>query len=459
LSLLDVLWVIEAVVAGCLLVCRFTDLPAVRPRWARLSLIFGAGAAGGIGLSSCLFFLFGVLLHTRQAAMSLELAILAWAGYEVVRRRIPVFAPGEGGSRPLIVPVTAAVLIVMLAIATGAMSVAWETNPQGAWDAWAIWNLRARFLASDAALAQRAWSPALGAMTHAEYPLLLSGFIGRCWAYDYSYSAAAPIVTGYAFFLALIALAAGGVALLRGSLLGLLTALALTATPALLHEVPNQYSDVPLACYYAGALLFALLDRPVIAGIFAGFAAWTKDEGLLFLLLFLVAMAVYRRGVVRAAAGALPAAALVLVFKMALAKGTSSLLSTSAPEAIHRLGEIGRYAQVATAFAEGFRGMAVGWYHPVLPLIALAAALRFDRERRRDAAFCGTVTTFVLLGYFGIYLITSNDLSWQLQSSLNRLLVQVWPCFVLTAVAALHAPKAIAVEPASGKKLQKKQRR
>jgi hypothetical protein len=458
---MSLIWMLEAILLGCLLVCRFTDLPGIRPLWARLFLIFGTGAAGGIGLTSCLFFLVGVLLGAPVAAMAVELALVAWSGYEVFRRRTPVFQPDEGARLPLLFP--AAAVILLLAIGLAAMT-AWtasEANPQGNWDAWAIWNLRAKFLASGAGLAQRAWSPVLVAATHPEYPLLLSSFVGRCWAFGHSFATSVPAATSFVFFLSLIALAAGGVATLRGPALGFLIALALASTPRLLHEVSAQYADVPLACFFAGALVFALLDRPALAGVFAGFAAWTKDEGLLFLLLFLVATAVFkRRAALAALAGALPIAAIAIFFKTVLSRGNASLLSASLPGAVHRIAIAGRYVKIIAAFGHEALAMAPGWYHPILPLIALAAVLRFDRERRRDAVFCGVILGALLLGYFGIFILTANDLDWQLQTSLSRLLVQVWPALVLTAFIALRAPAATAaIQPAPVPKARKKARR
>jgi hypothetical protein len=306
--------------------------------------------------------------------------------------------PAEERRAPLLIFVAAIGLLLALAMATAAIATSWDANPQGDWDAWAIWNLRARFLASSGALAQRAWSPVLGASTHAEYPLLLSSFVARCWAFSHSFSTVVPAATSYVFFLALIALVAGGMAALRGPTLGMLAALVLASTPALLHQVPNQYADVPLACYFAGAIVFALLDRPILAGIFAGCAAWTKDEGVLFLVVLLVITAAWkRRTAVATLAGAAPAAALAIVFKTWLARGNAGLLSTSLPGAGKRLADAGRYGATMAAFGREFAHMGVGWYHPILPVIALAVVLRFDRERRRDAAYCAALAGFLLL--------------------------------------------------------------
>jgi hypothetical protein len=235
----------------------------------------------------------------------------------------------------------------------------------------------------------------------------------------------------------------GGVAALRGPALGLLAALVLVASPALVHEVPAQYADVPLACYLAGAMVFALLEQPVIAGILAGFALWTKDEGALFLVVFAAALMMFRRrSFWKAAAGALPAVALLLLFKEGLARGNpSSLLAASLPGAWQRLAAWSRYGTIAAAFGRELANLGVGWYHPILPLGTAAVALRFDDTRRRDAAMAGTVALAMLAGFFAIYAITGNDLTWLLQTSLSRVLVQVWPLVLLAGFVTLREPQ------------------
>jgi hypothetical protein len=458
-----VLWVLFAVVLGCLAVYRLSDLKAMQPRWAAGLLVAGAGIAVGIGLTSVLFFV------SRQALpgvpglpMWIEIAGLVWVCYEVFRTRQAAAGSAAMPPFPYYLPLAAA-LIVALVMVTSIMNIAWDSIPEGNWDAWSIWNLRARFLAAGGDLAPRAWSPMIGS-THPEYPLLTSAFVARCWAYGRTVlnadANAVPIAVSYLFFLAVLALATGGVAVLRSRSLGLLLGLSILASPLVLMEVPAQYADVPLACYFMGALLFWLLDRPVLAGAFAGFAAWTKDEGLLFLAVFLLGSAIFKRGQVpRLIAGVLPAGVLTLVFKAALATGTSSLMSSSAPGLLHRLADAGRYWQVTGAFAGAFLGMMVDWYHPVLPVLILAVALRFDRRYQRDALFTGGICVLMLLGYFGIYIITSNDLTWQLQTSLNRLFVQIWPSLLLAAFAGLRAPESMAtLEAAAPGKARRKAR-
>jgi hypothetical protein len=453
-----VVWALFGAAIGCAALYRFGGLSAFQPRWAAALLMLGGGTAAGMGLTSCLFFLCRLSVPAvPKLALLMEAAIAAWLAYDIWRQRDAAPAAAGGAARSAHTTLLMAAVVVALALATSAMTNAWEANPQGGWDAWSIWNLRAKFLAAPGALPQRAWSPALS-WTHPEYPLLLSGFVARCWTYAGSTTEAAPMAVSYLFFLALLAVLTGGVAVWRSRVLGLLAGLALLGAPMFLHEVISQYSDVALACYFAGAMVFALLDRPLIAGIFAGLAAWTKDEGTLYVVVFLAAVALLRRRqFLRAAIGAIPLAALTLIFKFMLAPRASTFFGQSISVMAGHLVDPGRIGQVLGEFAHEVGALGIGWYHPILPVIVLAAALGFDRDRRDDLIFPGAVLAAMLAGYFAIFLITPFDLKWQLQTSLYRLIEQVWPLLLLAVFAVLRAPDSAAVpEPEAPVKARKK---
>jgi hypothetical protein len=440
--------ILLAVALGGLLVYRFGGVTALRPRWAGWLLLFGAGAALGIALTACLFFiLLTVFPGMPHLSLWVRLALVAAAAYECRRHRQPA-APDEIRRPYPYAPLLWIAFAAALLFVTFGMSTAWEANPQGKWDAWSIWNLRAKFLAAGDGLASRAWSPALN-FTHPEYPLLLSSFVASCWTDAGAVSPEAPLATSYVFFLALLAMVTGGIAALRGPAHGLLAGICLMGVPALLAEVPAQYSDVPLACFFAGALLFALLDRPVIAGVLAACAAWTKDEGILFLAILFVAVAVWKRPkILRFCCGAAPVAALVLVFKFVIARGTHSLVNGAPAGLVHQLTDFSRYQATASAMVREIFAWNVGWYHPLLPIAILLIALRMDRRHFRDALFSAAIASAMVLGYFGVYVVTPNDLQWQLQTSLTRLFVQVSPIVLIAAFVAMRVPEAaLATDP------------
>ena len=444
------IWVLLAAAIGSMLAYRFGGLRGFAPRWAAWLLIAGTGTASGIGLTSVIFFVCRLAVPRFPALpMLVEFLLAAWLGFEIYRTRQRVVASVEGKSFPWN-PLLGAALLVVLAAGTLAMTSFWEANPQGNWDAWAIWNLRARFLAAGGNLPVRAWSPLLRA-SHPEYPLLVSGFVARCWSYSGTASSAVPIATSFVLFLALVAIGTGGMAALAGGSLGLLFGLAAASSPFLLHEVPAQYADVPLACFFVGALVLMLLERPVGAGLLASLAAWTKDEGMLFLAAFLAVMAITRRRqLLPAIAAAIPVGTVVAFYRIFLTHGASLYLAKSAPGASlgRKLADSGRYVTVVGAAIEKVWDMGFGWYHPLLPVIVLCVLLRCKTSWRRDVMPAGILTGAMMIGYFFIYIITPADLSWQLETSLDRLAVQIWPLLLITVFAALRAPEAMAVAAA-----------
>ncbi|HZU26981.1 MAG TPA: hypothetical protein VFA04_15755 [Bryobacteraceae bacterium] len=446
--MMALLWAFFAVALGCALVLGFSRLGNLRPPWAGAALVFGVGAAGGMGLTSCIYFVCRLIVPgVPWLGLTIEIILFALAIWNLRRTRRDPGSEPEPPRRIPFFPVLACVSLFVLAMGTAAIAASWDNNPAGDWDAWAIWNLRARFLAAPDGLIQRAWSPQLHG-SHPEYPLLTSGFIARCWAYGGgATSQSVPMATAYLFYLAICAVGTAGVARVRSVGLGLLYGLILASTPVFIHEATTQYADVPLACYMLGAVVLATSDQPIVAGLFAGFGAWTKDEGLLFLVVFFVAMALLRRtGLLRGAIGAAAPVAIVLVFKLVLAQGTASLPARAAAGLGPRLADFHRYTFAFGSLAGAFAAMGANLYHPIYPMIAAAALLRFERTQRRLTLFAGLLAAAMLAGYFAVYIVAPDDIGWLIGTTVNRLIVQVWPLLLLTLFMALRTPESLMPE-------------
>jgi hypothetical protein len=442
----SVLWVLFAIVLGCLLIYRFGNLSVLRPRWAAGLLIFAGGTMAGIGLTSCLFLLLHLLAPGLPSLpMWVEAVLLGWVTYSVFLNS-SLKAIRTTRAQSSVDPALIGTLLLAMIIVTCGIIMAWGTNPHGYLDAWFIWNLRARFLTAGGGLALGAWSPLL-TFTHPEYPLLTSSFIARSWVYGSSTTTLVPMVTAYVFFLAMLSTAIASITILRASaVLGLLFALLLIGTPSLMHEVPTQGADFPVACYFLTAVTLLLLDRPALAGLMAGFAAWTKDEGVLFFVVLVVVTAGFRRHQLRRMMnGGLPVTALVIAFK--LMKGTAYVSGRAAPDMVDRIMDLGRYEMVLAALGREFVGMMRWLYHPLIPALLLGIVLGLERQRRRDFGYCGTICVSLLLGYCAIYVITPYDLAWQLRTSLNRLVMQFWPTLLLTLFVGLREPETMLKVP------------
>ncbi len=152
-------------------------------RWlAGVQLFTGAGI--GAGLCSCLFFIARVSgWTTARKELWIELAFLILFLFFFFRARSlknrPSSNPAPEPSPEIFV--RGAVFLCfffLLANAILAFVLLSKNNPHGNWDAWAIWNMHARFLYRGGASWRVLFSPEL-AYSHPDYPLLLPELVAR----------------------------------------------------------------------------------------------------------------------------------------------------------------------------------------------------------------------------------------------------------------------------------------
>jgi len=76
----------------------------------------------------------------------------------------------------------------------------------------------------------------------------------------------------------------------------------------------------------------------------------------------------------------------------------------------------------------------------VLVVACLAAAAVRWRGVPREAVVGACVAVLMLTAYYAIYIVSPYDLEWHLGTSFDRLIAQVWPIIVWTAVVATVEP-------------------
>jgi hypothetical protein len=460
--MLEVISILLALLIGFLLVQAFDPSRQMQPRWAAILLNAALGAGIGIGLTSAVFLLLDVAgLASPPAIFSIEIALAGGLAWQCFRSR--TFSaersnpdPAKAGFRwTWLLAIGFGAVLVIACVRLVQMATA---LPIGDWDAWAIWNLRAKFLAGPGGAWRYALSPLLN-NSHPDYPPLLPAFVARVWKAAGSMSTLAPILTALVFFAALIALLVSAVALLRSTASALLAGLVVLSTTSLLVWAPSQYADIPLAFYYLGAiaLLFFRSDSfradsraLFFAGLCAGLAAWTKNEGIAFLVCFLIvffAFTFWKRSTANATAsggwlaiGAAPGIILTLWFKFFLAPVVDPLVTQRA-SMLARLQDVSRYTEVARGFFDNLLHLGSGVAHPLILLAVLGILVRWQVEERYRLPLWIATTALVLvfLSYCMVYLMTPYALAWQVQSSFDRLILQVWPGFLLVFFVFLRS--------------------
>lgn len=441
---------------GCL-VARFA-LHAAGLRGRRRDLHTAAFGPGlGLGIASLLTFLcrtFGLPrpgLLAFLAAGALLAAISAW------RRRPPRAVleqtpPPRRPRPPFFVRIAALLMLLiscLLLLETfRAVSRAW---PEGTWDAVAIWNARARLLDRGYDRAPEILKE-LEPYGHPNYPLLVPGAVAAQSEIAGVEDPWVPRLTGLAFTVGIGLLVLAVVADAGSLPLAAMAAALVVGNPMLLKWSGSQCADIPVAYYLLGAVavlasrLPGRRDEPLplaLGGAFLGFLAWTKNEGVVMLLIVAGLYGLWKllgrqhRGLGREAlafaSGALPGLLAVFLFKRLWAP-ESGLQTFFRGDALERVTSLERWwtpvrevVQRLAPVRDGF-----GW-SPVWPLLLAGVGLAVWaqlRVRRPWASFWGACLLATVGSWIPIFAVTPYAQMWHISGSLDRLYLQVFPALV-----------------------------
>lgn len=424
----------------------------------RIALLAGAAA----GICSALYFV--SLTIGAGPIVPLVVSALICAGL-IIWFRLPAAPDGKpatGWLRTVFCTVLAAAIVAFVVISA--------KQPHGFWDAWSIWNLHARFLERDGGAQWTAVFAKQLNWTHPDYPLLTPALVAQIWSVVRSEVTAVPAAVAFLFTFGTAALLIGAIHRLRGWEQALIAGTFLLGGGEFIEQGVVQYADIPLAFYILAALVLLCFDDPkctVLAGAMAGFAAWTKNEGLVFLVVLVAARSVAQWGFGKTAAlaresvlfalGLAPVLAVVALFKFRYAPADELVFAHKSGEILGRAIDFGRYITVTEAFVKAAFGLGAYLVPAILVLAGYAWLVQFKVERQRRTAVATVIATVILMlaGDFFVYVLFPNDVNWQIGTSIDRIFIQVWPAallgfFTLTSTDAIRretkkeAKKAVA---------------
>lgn len=449
---------------SCLLWPRQSPLPRDLPLLCCLSVVLGFGA------SSLLFFVWLVIFGSAgRLFVGFEIVLLLVLSNAalVARRGKLSVSPRDHASHDLRATSkfgTVATVAFALSLTASAMALVrfFRAGVNGGWDAWGIWNLRARFLFLSGQHWRDAFSTARG-LVHVDYPLLVPASVARVWAYTGSDTNLAPILIASIFTAATLGLLLSALLLMRNKTQALLAATLLLGSQFFLVLAAAQYADVPLGSLFLASFVLLCLHevvdngRPIIlAGAAAGLAAWTKNEGILFVLCLLVAHASvvlpekgwreYRRQLSALAIGMAPAIVILAYFKLTLGGSDDSF--PHFVTVLKMIGRISRWRAVSIAFADQLLHFG-GWRISMTLLLAVYwLAVGVDKAHYGPAArICSRALVGTFGGYFLVYLTTPLPLDWLVETSLNRVLMQLWPSALFVFFLCMRSPeRELAIE-------------
>src|SRR5271165_2227758 len=250
------------------LVCLASGLLLVCLGWSRRGplpsdLLLRASLAVGYGLGvfSVIFFLARVcnVAHLMLAdllvlALLIAAAVLAWARGQSANA-IAMRTSGADQGPVWFQRFLPLAFAIALCSALYSALLRMRAYPNGdGWDAFAIWNLHARFLFRGDAHWRDGFT-LLIPWSHPDYPLLLPAAIAHFWTYLGRDDPRVPAIIGFSFTFATVGVVFSALFILRGRAQAMLGAIALLATPSFIEQGAWQYADIPLSFFYLATVV------------------------------------------------------------------------------------------------------------------------------------------------------------------------------------------------------------
>jgi hypothetical protein len=324
-------------------------------------------------------------------------------------------------------------------------------NPHGKVDAWAQWNVVARFIY----LGGSNWQGTFLRPTHhhPDYPLFLAVANAITWSVTKRATVWGPIAFHFsvAFFMA--GLVFSLLNTLKSFKQAILATIVLMAQPIVARTGMSQMADALIAYFLLAIGGFIVLYHStrekgvaIIAGILTGLICWVKNEGLIpviscTIIWVMIALRGDRMALKNYLMGLAFPLFVVVLFKIFLAP-TSDLV-TDIGQIIEKAQNVERYVYIAGQAGKMIWGIGFG------PLSIVGLLLIYSILVGGTKTFPSgiwAVTMIILLqwaAYFGIYLITSYPLEWHISTSMIRVLYHTFPLALFLVFLYLRTPEEL----------------
>jgi hypothetical protein len=408
-------------------------------KWLEAFLSPGIGFALTVFILFADFYVFGKITtaHVWFAHAVLLAFVLAKKPF---RRPSPDPAEPKHGSGVVWGFVTVGILAVLLLLANLLKS------PYGTGvDVWALWKLKARFLFYDDRPWEHLFQPVIG-FSCLDYPLFYPLLI--CWGW--LSGGAENLFTSWAivfvFTLSLVGLPMAFLLKSRRTL-AFGVGLFLISVPHFIGMASSQYAELILAYFMLASVILIILGfeeksrrYALLGGFCMATAAFVKNEGLLYALVFFSAVFltfagqsvefIRTRGRILKAVllGIIPVAVLIFLFKWRVGVPNEKMSWALAEKALHS-GELLSKTAFVIRFAAAELIRENAWVYSWI-FIFTVILTRFTGFLKKERLWLFTALLLLQAGFVAAYLISPLDLERNLRTSLDRLLFDSFPVWV-----------------------------
>jgi hypothetical protein len=413
-----------------------------------LLLKFFLGGGLGLGVSSQILFyqlLFGDKLN-RGLVVLIHAALLIFLTLKIIKIYKHTWAKRFIRFDPKIFRPMGALILFFVPVWIFA-----KLYPYGGWDAWQVWNFKAKFILLGENHWRNMFDPALW-RTSPHYPLFLPLVNVWGWILAEDPSPFVPMFTAILFTFLTVGVLFSGLREITDKRLSVLPALLLVSLPSFVQSAASQYSDITCG-YYLLAAVFCLTyghtekikEFTFLSGLFLGFLTFTKNEGALAAIILtglafpyilwadksekLWNLTQLRALLAGICLTAIPSFLFEIIYSPGNQTFINGLLSADEPSNIYRLKMIFSFFLVELV-SDKWQGL---WLLLGIGLL-LSKGTCFNRGIRIIPIFLASYLLIIFLYY---YVNTYFDITWWLAVTLNRVLFAILPTAVFWVFGSL----------------------
>lgn len=248
-----------------------------------VNFFFGVGV--GLGISAFLTFASFIILDCFSRTFVLVAHALILAGLIYLNKRFPRQKEKTAETTPPLVIYQTIGLHTILLLATLTLCFFYKAYPFGGWDAWQVWNFKAKLLFLGGTHWRDIFLPSLW-QTSPHYPLLLPLINVWAWVFQSEPLRVTPFLTSFVSSYATMGLLFSALFWLTKRSEMILAPLLLLSLPGFGTLATSQYSDILVGYYILAAIVGFIVVRnkkirefALPTGLCAGFLAFSKPEG------------------------------------------------------------------------------------------------------------------------------------------------------------------------------------
>lgn len=329
------------------------------------------------------------------------------------------------------------ILVCVLAI-TGIFINFAQRYKYGDWDGWALWNLHAKFLTSGS-LYSRLFTSRLG-WASPDYPLMLPSWIAIFWQCLGNYSPVIPSVIAYVVLISISLSVFASLHIQKQTAIGFLFLIIFPLDHIFISRSSSQYADTLMALFILLSMILFnhrnTKDKKLyyLLGFFTASSAWIKNEGILFFLVFsfyfILSSWRNRSAITHYFIGALLPLLVIILFKTWYAP-VNGLVKEQSVNTFLQVFDVSRYIKIGQFYIS----LLLTDFPVIIPLIVTA----FIFDRKYFLSWNSIILMTIQIGFLSVFLFTTQDLAWGLDTACDRLTHQLYPAFIYTIICYFSA--------------------